>query len=255
MLVTLWLAAPTPATAHDFPIVLVTAAEASSAEALRGFRLAVDESPDVSHPPGPDAGDHLGGVDVTIRTIDAGDGERIAALLDAGAEAVVMLAVGEAAGAVSDAAASRGALSVSVEVDADGGSPRSTVVLRPRPADERNVAQGEVFAAAYTEEYRTPPTDAALLGYDAGRLVDRLVAEFGETLEPGGGTSEAARALQGQLLAADLVVAAAEAHEREGALAALAGRGTSGLALLAGAVTLLLAGSAGLAVTRRARAG
>ena len=256
----LWLAVAPPAAAHEFSIVVVASDAAASVDARRGFRVAVDESPDVTHPPGQEAGDHLGGIDVDIVTVDAGEPEaaasRVAELLDAGAAAVVSLATGPATGGVSDIASSAGVLHVVVEEDAAGTGQEGAIVLRLRPLAERDAAQVQRFASAFTDQYRTRATEAAQLGYDAGRLLDSLVGEFGETLQPGDSMALAARGASNDLATADVQVVPAGRTDDPGSVPpALAGRPASGAGLLLGGVSLLLAGGAGLVVARRARHG
>ena len=45
--------------------------EADKQAFIDGFQLAVDESPDISHPAGVESGDHLGGIDVEISLSDS----------------------------------------------------------------------------------------------------------------------------------------------------------------------------------------
>jgi len=179
-----WTAAP-PASAHEFTVIVVSARSAESLDAGRGFRLAVDQSPDVSHAPGPDAGDHLGGVDVELVAVDdGGTADRVRDLLDDGATAVVVLLVPSAADAIAAAAAERDRLALVV---GDGGPSRirnESLLLRPR--DAGNVDEVGVAAAttAFREAFGKEPTAAALLGYDAGRLLDTIVARVGHVLRP-----------------------------------------------------------------------
>ena len=260
-LLTVWMTATPPAAAHRFSIVVVTSDVAASAEAMRGFRVAVDESPDVTHAAGEEAGDHLGGIDVDVVTVDAGAPEATVAQvqqgLDAGAAAVITLVAGASASDVSDVAAARGVLSVAVDVDAGGTGPAGDVVLRPRPIDQRDTGVSERFTSAFADEYRTSATEAARLGYDAGRLLDRLVGEFGEVLQPSKRLAAAALDAQEDLVAAAVEVPAGGAAEPPPAPTpapasnVLAGRATSSLQLVAGAIALLLAGGVVVAVMRR----
>jgi len=169
-------------------VIVVSARSAESLDAGRGFRLAVDQSPDVSHAPGSDAGDHLGGVDVELVAVDDGEAsgtdDRVGDLLDGGASAVVVLVVPSAADAIAAAAAERDRLALVV---GDGGPSRirnESLLLRPR--DAGNVDEVGVAAAttAFREAFGNEPTPAALLGYDAGRLLDMIVPRVGHVLRP-----------------------------------------------------------------------
>lgn len=207
-----------PALAHEFAIVVVASDTAASADARRGFRLAVDESPDVSHPRGQDGGDHLGGVDVDIvRVQAAADADataaRVDALLDQGAAAVVTLAADAQVQAVSGVAAGRGALHIVVTPGAGSADQQGALVLRPRAAGRRDRALVEAFRSNFAGEYGAPPAPAALLGYDAGRLLDALVGRFGERLQPGPRMAAAARRASGSLAGTDVDVGPVQAGE------------------------------------------
>lgn len=188
-------------------------------DAGRGFRLAVDQSPDVSHAPGANAGDHLGGVDVELVAADDGeDGgtdDRVSDLLDGGASAVVVLLVPSAADAIAAAATERDKLALIV---GDGGAsriPNESLLLRPR--DAGNVDEVGVAAAttAFREAFGNEPTPAALLGYDAGRLLDMIVARVGHVLRPTEPLIVAALAGDAELTSS--LVVAAGGDEGEGA--------------------------------------
>lgn len=251
-----WWAAP-PASAHEFTVVVVSARSAESVDAGRGFRLAVDQSPDVSHAPGADAGDHLGGVDVELVAVDGGEdsgtADRVGDLLDEGASAVVVLLVPSAADAIAAAAAERDKLALVV---ADGGPSRirnESLLLRPR--DAGNVDEVGVAAAttAFREAFGTESTPAALLGYDAGRLLDVSVARVGHMLRPTEPLIAAALAGDAELTSSRVVAAGGNEGVEAGARAG--GESGDGLdigrsAALA-AAALVAAGAVGVMVRRR----
>ena len=257
----LWLTAAPPAAAHEFSIVVVTSDAPSSLQARRGFQLAVDQSPDVSHPTGREAGDHLGGIDVDIVTVDGASPQaraaRLGALLDDGAAAVVTLASGASGDELSDVAASRGVFHVAVADRAGDATEPADVLLRPRPVGQRDEARVATATSAFTTEYGIAPTQAALLGYDAGRLLDGLVSALGESLTADDRLPAAARAAQRQLVVADAEVVAGTAAALDGADAPspLAGRATSVRALLVAGVGLLLVGAVALVLAWRGRGG
>jgi hypothetical protein len=239
-----------PALAHELTLVIVEAEGGATADAGRGFRLAVDQSPDVSHPPGEDAGDHLGGVDVELVSVDAGLPSTIREvneLLDSGATALIVLSGGSDTEALIASAAARGKVVVAIEashsmVGGEGG-------IRLRSGGRPDEGRFAAFAAAYAAASGSAPSDAAALGYDAGRLVDAVVLDLGEHLEPGPALTEAAVAASDGLVLADLevgreTVARAErpSHERSpspsGSLLTAAAASAGIVALAAAAVAL-----------------
>ena len=176
----------TPALAHELRVVVVESESPATTDARRGFRLAVDQSPDVSHLPGLDGGDHLGGVDVELLSVDVtGRGrqtpDRVEQLLD-GAAAVLVFTDVPAVDVVTNAAAARGILVISGTPSPPARGNGSRIELRLKPPEERNRGRMEAFAVTFTDAYGMYPTDAALLGFDAGLLLDRLVAQVGDVL-------------------------------------------------------------------------
>ena len=244
-----------PAFAHEFTLVLVEADAGAAADAGRGFRLAVDQSPDVSHTPGQEAGDHLGGVDVDIVSVNArlpSVTDEVSRLLDAGASAVVILASGpDAEGATAAAIARRKPVFAIDAGDSTEAAP-GQIRLRPRgQADDRRFAD---FAAAFAKASGSAPTDVATLGYDAGRLVDAVVLELGEHLEPGPALSEAATAAAEELVLAEIVVGAETSATGETAAdAPPATRRTGAVLTAAAAASGLLTVGAGIVVLLRRR--
>lgn len=190
--------------------LVATESAGPEADARRGFLLAVDQSPDVSHPPGPDAGDHLGGVDVEIVTIDADDGDaapdRVSAVIEGGASAVVIVAPSPILTTVSAAAERPGKLIVAVAEDGAAAPPGVEIVLRALPAERLDRARLERFEAEFTNAYGRPPTSTAALGYDAGRLLDQLIGAIGEDLRVDGPLDAAVRNAAGILVATRLEV-------------------------------------------------
>ena len=244
-------AAP-PAAAHEFAIVLVSAASAKSGDAGRGFELAVDQSPDVSHAPGEAAGDHLGGVDVRLVAISDGEREdtarRVGDLLDAGAAAVIVLFVPSTADAIAAAAAARDKLALVV---AEGGpSRRESLLLRPRPPGRIDGAGLAAASSAFQAAFGEDPTQAALLGYDAGKLIDRLVTWVGHALPPTEALMAAALAEEGGLTSSSILGAG-------GAEGGNTGGGDSSwlpgprTVVMAAAATLIAAGTVALVRRRR----
>lgn len=177
-----------PAFGHEFTVVLVSGGSPDSEDARRGFELAVDQSPDVSHAPGTDAGDHLGGVDVEVVAIEDGESRvainRVAGLLDDGVSAVVVLLAPSIADAVASAAADRDTLSVVVADRPRSTSRSGSLLLRPRDPRSINERGAARATAALQEAFGEEPTRGARLGYDAGILLDKIVDRVGHALQP-----------------------------------------------------------------------
>ena len=189
-----WPGGARPALAHEFTLALVTptsaaaSAELDGSDVVDGFRLAVDRSPDVSHPPGADAGDHLGGVDVDVSLIDGTNAAEAAAAVEqqvgAGLTAVVVVAADATARAVATELQGSSVLLV-VARGAGAGAPAEAGALQLQqasaPAFDSAVAAD--VAAAFQREHGRGLSAAAALGYDAGRLLDAAVARADDGIE------------------------------------------------------------------------
>ncbi len=128
---------------------------------VAGFRVAVDESPDVGHPPGTEGGDHLGGMDVVVVVASAGD--------DVASSPIVV------------------APSPDLLAPLAGTGPALLAVTRrPRPTDGVfTVTVDELHhlltdrppeAATRLRSGGDPGDDVTVAGYLAGRLVDLAVS-------------------------------------------------------------------------------
>lgn len=253
VVIALWSSAARPASAHGFTVVVVTSPSADSEAAARGFARAVDQSPDVSHAPGPDAGDHLGGVDVEL--VALGDGEssgtadRVGDLLDAGASAVVVLFVPSTVDGIAAVADERDKLALVVGDEGAVSAGSASLLLRPLDvgdADEADVADA---TAVYRELLGEAPQGPTVLGYDAGRLLDAIVSEVGDVLEPGEAVLAAALAADDGLTLSRVVEPGVGSRDRGGP------GGDRGDVLLPAAVAAaaLLGIGAGVVVVRRSR--
>ena len=230
---------------------------AESVDAGRGFMLAVDQSPDVSHAPGADAGDHLGGVDVelvAVGTENGGTAGQVGRLLDDGASVVVVLFVPSTAAAIASAADERDKLALVVGDDTSSIADR-TLLLRPRDAGTID----PVGVAAATTEFRktfgAEATRAALLGYDAGRLLDTIVAQIGHVLQPTEPLIAAALAADTELTSSS-VVAAGDGEGGDAGPGNTAGGDSNGppdirLSAASGVAVLVAAGAVVVMVRRR----
>lgn len=180
------LTAAPNAYAHELGLVLVApGASGSRADAVDGFRLAVDESPDVSHPAGEAAGDHLGGIDVETTLVtgrSASADRRVARAVAAGARVVVVLAPGAGAGETFSAVrATRPLIVLAGMRGTPSGDPDAlAVLLQPRSAAKAELERLAQFERRFTDRYARAVSATARTGYNAGKLLDSLLAQLGE---------------------------------------------------------------------------
>jgi len=174
----------TPVLADEFKVgVLLDSSLGDPQEStfMQGFQLAVDQSPDISHPPNAEGGDHLGGIDVSIIVVDGTSSQ--SALISGASDLVERESVDIVVAYVSSEFAatvfrpiidSETMLIVMSEIDFDEFSQipyffaaaeqgRSNVLL-----DAQEPTFSDVFIATHNE----PPSVSATRGYLAGRLVD-----------------------------------------------------------------------------------
>jgi len=174
-----------PAFAHEFAVGILVSIDDERGDAggfVDGFQLAVDESPDVRHAPGPGAGDHLGGLDVVTHIVELVDDpvEALQAALDLiEGESVSIVVVDSSSSTFEAIATSLDESGVFVlalsETDASE-LPSSPFMFVAGVAD---VVVEDGFEQAFLEAYGQPHTDAALRGYLAGKIIDRVVSETG----------------------------------------------------------------------------
>jgi len=183
------LAAP-PASADEFAVGIVVESSASDSDIsafMKGFQLAVDQSPDVSHPPGVEGGDHLGSMDVVMITIGGdleGDELLGAAIELMEADRVPIVAVDATADIldplVDVAVASRTMLIVLSDVGGESTNSQLVFYAADRQRTERLLTDRALtFADAFFANFGRPPSPAATRGYIAGRLVDISVEATG----------------------------------------------------------------------------
>ena len=203
--VVLGLARVPEARAHEFTLVLLSAPlareDATGRDVIDGFRLGVEESPDVSHPPGEEAGDHLGGVDVEVKVIEATDGP-VSGVTDAvvaGASVVVVLgSSSETAAAVAESLAGTGVLVVDAGPEPPSAPPGSPGLLRLHdagsgPGDAGSPAAVR-FTAAFDRRFGRSATEWAARGYDSARLLDVSLRQLGADARDVGAMAAAANA-------------------------------------------------------------
>lgn len=191
------------AEAHEFRVAHVVGAGIAGEDASLGFQLAVDESPDVSHAPGADAGDHLGGVDVAVDVIRsdsrvAGLETGIRSALENGTSVVAITLPGRWPGLerVAQMVAEADAVLVVAAADAVTGLSSGSIVIEPRSSDAVGGPVARV-SDAFMAAHRRAATEAALAGYDAATVIDVIVSRLGHDLSPSdivpdviGGTDE-----------------------------------------------------------------
>lgn len=239
--------APTAA-AHELGLVLVVGPGGGSRSdnAEDGFRLAVDRSPDISHPPGQEAGDHLGGIDVDVRIVRSTPGggdvaRRIARSVAAGSRIVVVLPPVPPTSPIVSVAPLRDVLVVVPRRVATRA--RSLVVLTGQPRGAGDPARRAAFERAFERRFGRAPGARARAGYDTGRLLDSLLGSLGEGPFSGPALDAAvARARRALVASSATVVRPATASMRVPAMEA-DGRRAARTLLVSGAA-LVLTGSA-----------
>ena len=266
-----WLGGVHPALAHEFTLALVTPtsgtanADLDGSDVVDGFRFAVDQSPDVSHPPGADAGDHLGGVDVDVIVIDGTHATEAAAAVkqqvDIGLTTLVLIANGPTARAVTKELETSSVLLVTAEgAGASAPSDTSELHLTQRSAPSFKSGVAADVAAAFERAHGRELSPAAALGYDAGRLLDAALARSEDGIEDLESVVAAASGVNDQLVSSDVLVPEHATAEREltGSTDPPADPGPEGLLVVVIGTGLLL-GLGGLgwwgARRRRDRAG
>lgn len=170
-----------PAAGHAFAVLVVAGSAGAEADRRDGFLLAVQQSPDVSHPPGEESGDHLGGLDVEVSVVDddrGNAGARTRSAIAGGTGIVVALSPSSL-----DEVAAETAGSAALLVIAIGGTPeaeRPSLVVRSRPTELGRGPRLDRFTADFVAAYGRPPSGTAVAGYDAALLLGRAVEELGE---------------------------------------------------------------------------
>lgn len=207
VLLALVLSSPHEAGAHEIGVTLAIPrtsqdSRADAAAVVDGLRLAIDQSPDVGHAPGSDAGDHLGGVDVVLIVLENMSGEEVGvsvreATVD-GASVVVVVGDAATVAAVAEEIPPESGFLIAVlrgPGDVDTSLPGA--VLRQTSADDPEAAGAfrEDFVAAYGRD----PSDSAAIGYDVGQLLDVLIEETGDGVPDRASLDEVAAAAQARL--------------------------------------------------------
>ena len=263
-----WPGGVRPALAHEFTLALVTPtsgtadADLNGSDVIDGFRLAVDQSPDVSHPAGADAGDHLGGVDVDLMVIDGAQAteaaEAVKQQVANGLTAVVVIAAGSTARAVAKELETSSVLLVTAEgAGASARSDNSELHLTQRSAPSFESGMAAEVAATFERAHGRELSPAAALGYDAGRLLDAAIARADDDVEDLESVIAAASDVNDELVSSEVSAQEQSAAEREptGSLDAPTDSGPEGLLLVVVGTGLLLGLGGWSARRRRDRAG
>ncbi|MFV2000118.1 MAG: DUF3995 domain-containing protein [Acidimicrobiia bacterium] len=173
-----------PAFADEFTVGVVVddvTRDSSATTFMEGFQLAVDQSPDVSHPPNTEGGDHLGGMDVAMVVVYAAsepDGI-LSATLDLVTTSRAPILVVDVPpdvllsliGPVTDAGTMLIAMS-DTAVDVSIQTPLFLFAEEQDGLAHLLTDRVPVFEDAFIAVYGAPPSASATRGYIAGRLVD-----------------------------------------------------------------------------------
>jgi len=173
-----------PAFADEFEVgILIDSAvsEGPGSAFLDGFQLAVDQSPDVSHPAGTEGGDHLGSMDVVmvVGVADNDASDLLDAAIDMADREGLAIIVADVSGDVLTEL--HGPITGSetfliVMSDTDGVelpvTPYFFAAGDREGLEDLLTDQVPAFAEAFLQAYGYSPPDAASRGYLAGRLVD-----------------------------------------------------------------------------------
>lgn len=170
-----------PAFADEFKVGIILDPATSDSTFMEGFQLAVDQSPDVSHPPGVEGGDHLGSMDVVMVVVDdvtGPDGLLAAAnrLVEGEGVAIVVADISpDALRAIVGPVTESGTMLLdlsNVRGDDLPDTPLMLMVGNQDGTDALLTDRTPTFQDAFVAAYGHTPSEAAVRGYIAGRLVD-----------------------------------------------------------------------------------
>ncbi len=174
-----------PAFADEFQVGILLDSSLSDSEKaafMEGFQLAVDQSPDVSHPAGEEGGDHLGSMDIVIIVAETeGQPSEVLAsalgLVDGGRPPIIVAHVSTDAlalliGPVTDSQTTLIAMLRADGRDLGAPSPFFFAAIEGSGVSKLLKDRSPAFEEAFSTATARPPTAAAARGYLAGRLVD-----------------------------------------------------------------------------------
>lgn len=147
----------------------------SSSDARDGFKLAVDESPDVSHPVGMEAGDHLGGIDVEITYLEDSQLTKLEPAIVNGTGVLAIISTKNTV----DTVRSTNNIDRAFVVSAGIPVPQRPgwIVLVDAQVEASRL---EDFRTRFQSIYGRAPTKDAFRGYDAAKVLDLAIASTGE---------------------------------------------------------------------------
>jgi len=272
--VLVWLIlSATAAVADEFTVgILVDAPDSEPADSdfMEGFQIAVDQSPDVSHPAGTEGGDHLGSIDVVLVVANGAGSQAevldiVAGMVDRRGIAILVVDLStDAVETLLGPLAEANIMLISMSGDGAGGLPATTSFFNAADsAGARSLLTDRTptFEDTYAAIHNRPPPPSAVRGYIAGRLVDIAVeatnrdpfdvstlaealAAAGKPQSPGAGGVDA-----------DNGAAATTTQVQQAPLISPEGRGTPAWIVggIAAAIAVVLIVAAG--VVRRGRSG
>jgi len=174
----------TPALADEFVVGIVvgqTTSDMPDSTFMDGFQLAVDQSPDVSHPAGVEGGDHLGSMDVVMVAVEGvTDPDRaVAAVVDLierdGVAFIVADVSREVLASIIGPVTESGTMLIAMSDISEAEFPATLFFFAVSNQDQTALLLTDrtpVFEDAFVAAYGGPPSEAATRGYVAGRLVD-----------------------------------------------------------------------------------
>jgi len=158
-----------PALGDEFEVEIILGQDVNESEFMDGFQLAVDESPDISHPPDTEGGDHLGSMDVTMAVSGSGilpnTGRAPILVVDIPADAI------EGSGARSRAM-------IILFTDAapqDVPASEDVFAIMREQAERLASTLSPSFETDFAEVHGYRPAPASARGYTAGKLIDIAV--------------------------------------------------------------------------------
>lgn len=165
------------ASADEFELSIELGEDVDESEFMAGFQLAVDESPDVSHPAGREGGDHLGAIDVAFTVAVRGfDDGALGAVTDAGFPITVVDISSEKFDGAEQVSAPDGMFIIFVDgVPPELPQSAGLFAVSREMAAATAASLSASFEADFAAAYGRPPSADAARGYAAAKLIDIAV--------------------------------------------------------------------------------